>query len=252
MFESDSYKKIFNERADRYHHAMQAYPSARNAEFEIALSLADIEPGHTLLDMPAGGGYLAKFISDELKLIHLEFSKVFANLSEPISPHSMLLVEGNGLPFSGGSIDRLVSIAGMHHVEDKTSVFREVFRVLKPGGCAVIADAQVSSIVAKFLDECVDAMNPSGHQGSYFSDTTLQILKSIGFDVCSQAIDYTWNFSSEMAMVDFCKHMFDMRLGSDNDILEGLRCFLGFRSCSNLVELNWQLNFIRLKKPILF
>lgn len=39
------------------------------------------------------------------------------------------------LPFPGGSFDIVLSLNGFHAFPDKEAAYREVFRVLKPGGC---------------------------------------------------------------------------------------------------------------------
>ena len=50
--------------------------------------------------------------------------------------------DGARLPFAGGSFDYVTNQFSFHHVQDKASMLRDVFRVLRPGGRFVIPNLQ--------------------------------------------------------------------------------------------------------------
>ena len=54
------YAGIFEQRGSHYHAAMRAYPAARTAEFDQVFAARALAADETLLDVPAGGGYLAR------------------------------------------------------------------------------------------------------------------------------------------------------------------------------------------------
>jgi SAM-dependent methyltransferase len=251
MLEQRGYKDIFNERAESYHRAMQTWPRARDEEFAAIVSLAGIEPQHSILDMHSGGGYLSWYLPEEQELYHLETSSVFAGCGRSGTHHPVLLIDGGQLPFADNSIDRFLSLAGLHHLDDKKPVFREMSRVLKPGGTGVIADAHAGSSTAQFLDQCVHRHNPMGHTGSYLCGDTAGEISSCGLTVTSgETRHYHWNYANEEEMTDYCRQMFGMTRGSRQDIRRGIERHLGCRRDSGAVKMNWNLHFIRAEKPL--
>jgi hypothetical protein len=59
----DTYKEIFDNRAESYRTGMRGFPQARKEEFYWAVKYLHISPGDTICDVPSGGGYLRDFIS---------------------------------------------------------------------------------------------------------------------------------------------------------------------------------------------
>jgi SAM-dependent methyltransferase len=245
MFKAIQYKEIFDQRASSYHHAMLCVPSARDEEFEKAISLLHLQPNHLVLDFPAGGGYLGHYLPDQQILIHLESSSAFSELGNSGSINPNLVVDHEGLPFEGESVDRFVSIAGLHHIENKRALFSEIARVLRPGGRAVIADASAGGAVSQFLDVCVDDYNPMGHTGLYLSDMTLRELESSGLQVISDTEpSYTWHFESVDQMSQYCKSLFGMKKATQSQVLSGIDQYLGYRETGNQILMNWSLRFL--------
>jgi hypothetical protein len=66
------YAEIFERRAASYHAAMAKYPRARRREFEAVVELLDIAAGQLLVDAPAGGGYLRRFVAHGAEIIGVD------------------------------------------------------------------------------------------------------------------------------------------------------------------------------------
>lgn len=105
------------------------------------------------------------------------------------------LVEPGGLPFPDQRFDLVFSKDAMVHIPDKAGLYREVLRVLKPGGVFVAADwlwkegAETSPVVVKWLSagplkfafttppEAEAALRAAGFEGVEVKDcrATLQL-----------------------------------------------------------------------------
>jgi ubiquinone/menaquinone biosynthesis C-methylase UbiE len=245
MFETaSSYKDIFNKRADSYHKAMLQWPNARNEEFQALLEDLNISNEHKVVDIPAGGGYLSWYIK-QAQIHHIETSQVFAQLCHSKSPHPLTICELNQLPFDDNSIDYVLSLAGLHHTEDKSDLFQQINRILKPGGHCILADARKGSKTAIFLDGWMAQNNSMGHKGWYFDQLTEDELASSGLSISKvESKDYHWNFASITQAAKYCQLMFGIDKASLCEIEEALMEHLGGITEETSFSLNWQLEFI--------
>ncbi|MBI5533683.1 MAG: class I SAM-dependent methyltransferase [Deltaproteobacteria bacterium] len=89
-----------------------------------------------VLDLGCGTGFVA---SRAVRLFHqvdgVDISpKVLEKARASVPGATFHTAEADGLPFESGSFDAVVAVAFLHHVADHTPVFREIHRVLRPGG----------------------------------------------------------------------------------------------------------------------
>lgn len=114
------------------------------------VKLADIRSGHRVLDVGCGTGTLLALLKSSQPGAHafgldgdfaiLRIAKrKFAERSQHCDFERGT---ATGLPFADACFDRVVSSLVFHHMstEDKRAAFREIHRVLRPGGQMVIAD----------------------------------------------------------------------------------------------------------------
>lgn len=239
---NSDYGETFNLRGNLYHQAMMKSPNAREAEFLLPLKHCNIAPGQILIDFPAGGGYLGRYLPKDVTHICMESSSLFADFCRDAGHHHVQLADSDTFPLSSDYADRLISVAGMHHVTDKRPLFREIKRVLKPSGIACIADVEKGSNIASFLDIVVDRYTTTGHVGSYFDRQTYVDLSSIGFkSVKRQVLNYHWQFKSVDEMVEYAQTLFGMTKANKQQVLDGIDRYLNYSIKENLVSLEWQL-----------
>jgi SAM-dependent methyltransferase len=234
------YRDIFELRGRLYHQAMREHPDARINEFQSVINEADIAPGMTVVDVPSGGAYLSSYL-EEVELFGLETSETFAQLGNEKSPN-VLLFDNNRFPLKDASIDRVLSIAGLHHVENKRVLFSEMKRVLKPGGRVVVADVAEDSTVRNFLDDFVGRYSDTGHSGWYFGADTRAELSDAGLNIVTdKRLNYLWCAPNMEQLADFCRLLFGMVNADTSTVADGIRDYLGTREHNGLTGLNWQL-----------
>ena len=68
---------------------------------------------------------------------------------------------GNALPFEAGVYDKACTVATVYVIEDPEAVFKEMFRVLKPNGCAAVTFPDRENFIR---------FKPTGTEGFYFHE----------------------------------------------------------------------------------
>lgn len=243
-----SYEELFGQRGSSYDRAMLAYPDARAQEFEQVIAPASLTPGMIVADIPAGGGYLKRYLPKDCRWIGHEPCADFTNhrcgavaSGRPLLP----------LPFAEQTADVVISLAGVHHLSDKRPLFRDIFRVTRPGGIFVLSDVAAATPVASFLDGFVGDHNSTGHDGIFLDNHTLAELAEAGWEVVSEKLnDFHWVFEDTQSMVAFCRQLFDICRADDASILRELREGPGVDLLpGGKVGLRWTLMTIMARRP---
>jgi len=242
------YSDIFALRGQLYHQAMQRFPDARAQEFQAVIAEADIATNTTVVDFPAGGAYISRYL-DDVNLIGLEVSQIFVDLAKE-QRQNVVLCTNDYFPLETASADRVVSIAGLHHIHDKGVVFAEMRRLLKPTGRLVVADIAEDSYVRQFLDVFVDRYSDTGHSGWYFGKSTRSQLEDAGFNIVGdKRLNYFWCADDIEQLAQFCRLLFGMVRADTATVAQGIHDYLGMQQSGNQASLNWQLHCFTCEVP---
>jgi SAM-dependent methyltransferase len=239
----DTYSEIFAERGAAYQQAMAECPAARDAEFHAALDPLRHKPVRLLCDMPSGGGYLAAHLPAGMRYVGVDPSDDFVSAC----PAGTVCIQApiTAVPLADGTVDAVVSLAALHHEPDLAAVFREMRRLLKPGGRAVIADAEAGTPVAAFLNGFVDEHNPMGHVGIFLDEHTAGLIEEAGFTIADDAIvDMPWRFDSIQEAGTFCRLLFSMPELDAAAVADAMERQLGFAVVDGRPHLRWALRRI--------
>ena len=131
------------------------------------LALAEISPGETVLDLGSGAGFDAFLAASRVgptgRVIGVDITpemvaRATANAKRAgITNAEFRLGDIEALPIEDASVDLVISNCVINLTPDKGQVFREIARVLKPGGRVAISDLVLDGLLPQRLRDDPDA-----------------------------------------------------------------------------------------------
>jgi len=214
-------------------------PDARIEERKAVLDRLDLQPQHVVCDVPAWGGYFARGVSNPGRVICLEPAAGMVN-----APGAKI-VQSSTMTFAipSVSVDRVASLVGLHHHPRKQVFAREVARVLKAGGIAVVSEVQAGTSVAEFLNVAVNRYSQRGHKGEFFAAGDLAtLMRGGGFvNVTEELVQLNWVFDSMSQLSNYCRALFAMTKATDSELMSAIEGHFAIQQVDGKVCLPWPL-----------
>jgi len=155
------------------------------------VALASLQPGETVVDLGSGGGFdsflAAKQVGDTGQVIGIDMtpdmlSKARAN-AEKIQAKNVefRLGEIEHLPVADNSADIIMSNCVINLSPDKLRVYRDAYRILKPGGRLAISDIIATAPLPEEIQQNLALVSACVGGAATIADTR-EMLAQAGFE----------------------------------------------------------------------
>src|SRR5437879_3543772 len=152
----------------------------------------------SVLDVACGPGILSAAIAKAARDVVAfdltpQMLKKAAQRCSEAGVDNVTFREGNAaaLPFANAAFDAAVTRLSVHHFDRPKRVIEEVFRVLRPGGCFVIADVISSELPAEAeLQNAIEILRDPSHVRMLPGSELTSLVRNAGFAIDSVT---TWD-----------------------------------------------------------
>ena len=164
-------------------------------------AIETMEPGETVVDFGSGGGIdcfiAAKAVGETGRVIGIDMTEDMIELARAnaeslgVSHVEFHLAEMEDTPLEDDTADAIISNCVINLAPDKDLVFREAYRILKPGGRLMVSDlVKIEEIP---LEEAQDTANwVTCLAGTEMKDVYLGRISAAGFTAVEVVADAPW------------------------------------------------------------
>src|SRR5512145_3136006 len=154
------------------------------------ITLASLQPGQTVLDLGSGAGldcfFAAKKVGETGKVIGVDMTPEMIERAQSSAKRLNLsnveFRQGylEQLPVEAGTVDVIISNCVVNLAPDKSKVFAEAFRVLKPGARLAVSDIVTDGPLPEAIKKSLSAW-AGCVAGAVEAEDYIGMMKSVGF-----------------------------------------------------------------------
>jgi len=155
------------------------------------IALASLKEGETVLDLGSGAGLdcflAANKVGKKGKVIGVDMTPEMIEKARENAKKGnyenveFRLGEVENIPTADNSVDVVISNCVINLSPDKTRVFNEAFRVLKPGGRLMVSDITLLKELPAFIRDSIAAY-VGCISGALMKDEYLKVIREAGFN----------------------------------------------------------------------
>jgi arsenite methyltransferase len=204
----------------------------------VPIGLLELQPGETVLDLGSGAGVDAFLAAREVgpsgRVIGVDMTPQMLDRAHRNAAsggyQNVEFREGRleALPVKSGTVDAVTSNCVINLVPDKAAVFREVARVLKPGGRMVVADIVLDAPLPESVVEDLAAW-VGCVSGALRREEYLGLVEAAGLDSVEVLRDIDQGAAMEAVAPDQVGKLLE-RTGTRREDLAGRVRSLTFRA----------------------
>lgn len=156
----------------------------------IPTEFAGIKEGHHVLDLGSGAGndcFVARsFVGDTWKVTGIDFTDAMTEKArmnnEKLGYNNVEFIQGDieAMPLPDNAFDVVISNCVLNLVPDKEKAFKEIYRVLKPGGHFCVSDVVISGHLPEKIKQDAE-MYAGCVSGAIQKDDYLKIIQENNF-----------------------------------------------------------------------
>ncbi|MBA7639674.1 Arsenite methyltransferase [subsurface metagenome] len=184
------------------------------------VALASLSEGETVLDFGSGAGFdcflAANQVGEKGRVIGVDMTPEMIEKARENAGQGnyenveFRLGEIENIPAADNSVDVVISNCVINLAPDKGRVFKEAFRVLKPGGRLMVSDIVLLKELPDFIKNSIEAY-VGCLSGAIMSDEYIEAVKAAGFhevriiDESSFPIECMANDPTAKALIEILK-----------------------------------------------
>jgi len=194
------------------------------------ITLASLQPGQTVLDLGSGAGldcfFAAKKVGEMGKVIGVDMTPEM--IERAISSAKRLNLTNvefrqgylEDLPVDSNTVDVIISNCVINLSPDKSKVFTEAFRVLKPGGKLAVSDIVTDGPLPEPIKRSLSAW-AGCVAGAVQAEEYIGIMKLVGFTDIS-IVPVFFDKETVDSAIDDMKDVIELKTVSRDDVYKAV------------------------------
>jgi SAM-dependent methyltransferase len=194
------------------------------------ITLASLQPGQTVLDLGSGAGldcfFAAKKVGETGHVIGVDMTPEMIerarSSAERLNLSNVEFRQGyiEDLPVDSNSVDVIISNCVINLSPDKSRVFAETFRVLKPGGKLAVSDIVTDGPLPEAIKKSLSAW-AGCVAGALEAQEYIGIMKSVGFSDIS-VVPVFFDKETVDSAIDEMKDAIELKTVSRDDVYKAV------------------------------